>query len=275
MKPISQTVLLFVALFSVGCAARYQTYYPDSHEITIIGALYGETRVLTTTDGVQRYLLAPESQLVGAAESLLQHYSWSEEPEVRAAAATRLAHFGTKSALSRALEAARNEESVKARARIWRAIAELLQTPPTSTSTQISQLAGSAMNTNIAQILSSPDLQLVISCGHRPADFILPAGITLDAIEDAIITQFSQDTGQWSVEVVDRIPFVPFSARHYTATQTVRQAIADTLQWTAHGNERILRSFQEFSNDEDESISKPASEVVRSLSESNALTDHK
>lgn len=272
MKPISQTVLLFVALFIVGCAARYQTYYPSSHEITIVGALYGETRVLTTTNGVQRYLLAPGSKLVGAAESLLQHYSCSEEPEVRRAAATRLAHFGTNSALRRALELARTEGSAEIRAAIWSAIAELLQRPPTWPAPQITHVTGSAVDTNIAQLLSSPDLRVVISCGHRPADFILPADVPLDSIEDAIITQFSQDAGHWSVEVVDRIPFVPFSARHYTATLTVRQAIANTLQWTAHGNERILRSFQEFSRSEDESISGPAKEVVSALSENDALT---
>jgi hypothetical protein len=227
------------------------------------------------TNGICRFVLGPDLNTVGGAEALLLHYSRNEDPAIRGAAACRLARFGTRPALSRALELARTEDSAETRAGIWCAIAELLQKPLTWPAPQVFHTSGSTIDTNLAQILTSPNLQVVISCWHRPADFILPADVTLDVIEDAIITQFSQDTGQWSVEVVDRIPFVPFSARHYTATQTVRQAIADTLQWTAHGNERILRSFQELSSDRDESISKPASEVVRSLSESNALTDLK
>ena len=260
-----------------GCATAHRCHYPDRSErsMTAITALFEETRTQELTNGVYRYTFISDRDAVGGAEALLLHYSRSEDQGIRAAAASRLAHFGTKPALSRALELARTEDSAETRAGIWSSLAELLQSPPTWPACRISHVTGSAVDTNIAQILSSPALQVVISCGHRPSDFIIPAGVTLDTIEDAIITQYSQDTGQRSVEVVDKIPFVPFSARHYTATQTVRQAIADTLQWTAHGNERILSSFQQFSSDEDESISKPASEVVRSLSKINALTDPK
>jgi len=275
MKHIYHTCLLTVLGLLAGCATPHSCRYPDRSErsVTAITALFEETRTQELTNGVYRYTFVSDRDAVDGAEALLLHYSRSEDQVIRAAAARRLAHFGTESALGRALELARAEDSAETRAGIWSAIATLLENPPNLSTHQISYITGSAVDTNIAQVLSNPDLQVVISCGHRPANFILPTGVNLDTIEDAIITQFSQDTGHWSVEVVDKIPFVPFSARHYSATQTVRQAIADTLQWRAHGNRRILRSFLEFSSDEDESISRPASEVVRSLSESNALTD--
>jgi hypothetical protein len=275
MKHIYHICLLIVLGLLAGCATPHRCHYPDRSErsVTAITALFEETRTQELTNGVYRYTFLSDRDAVDGAEALLLHYSRSEDPAIRAVAAARLAHFGTKSALSRALELARTEDSAQTRAHIWSAIAELLQSEPTWPAPRISHSTISAVDTNLIHILSSPDLQVVISCGHPPADFILPVGVTLNEIEDAIITQFLQDTGQMSVEVVDRIPFVPFSARHYTATQTVRQAIAGTLQWTAHGNERILRAFKELSCDKDESISKPASEVVRSLSESNVLTD--
>ena len=270
-------LVLVGAALVAGCVTRYRTCYPNSDERTIfaISALYDDTRVLAATNGVHRYQLAPDAQVVASAETLLLHYSQREDPNVRGAAACRLAHFGTETALKRALELAHSEQSPEMRAGIWSSIAELLQSPMTWPLPQITPISGSSVasaDTNLIQILSSPDLRVVISCWHKPANFILPRDIPIETIESEVINQYANDSGAWSVAVVDKIPFVPCSARHYTATQTVRQVIADTLQWTAHGNKRILRSFQDFSNSEDESISRPAREVVRSLSETNALT---
>lgn len=270
MKQTLQVLVLIGTGLAAGCVTRYRTCYPSSDERTIfaIGALYDDTRVLVATNGIQRYELVPDGEMVASAEVLLLRYSRSEAPKVRGAAACRLAHFGTRAALSRALELAHDEQSPEARAGVWNAIAELLQSPLTGPFPEIKPIAGSSdgsADTNLVQILSSSDLCVVISCWHKPADFILPKGVPIETIESEIINQYATDVGEWSVAVVDRIPFVPFSARHYTATQTVRQVIADTLLWTAHGNERILEAFQKFSRDQKESVSEPARVVVDAL----------
>ena len=159
MKPISKTILLLGVVLASGCVTRYQTCYPSSDERTIfaIGALYDDTRVLAPTNGVQRHVLLHDTQVVASAEALLLHYSQSEDPKVRGAAACRLAHFGTKAALERSLELARSEHSPEGRAGIWHAIAELLQSPPTWLLPQINPIAGSSeasADTNLVQILS-------------------------------------------------------------------------------------------------------------------------
>ncbi|MCE9612757.1 MAG: hypothetical protein K8T26_00685 [Lentisphaerae bacterium] len=271
MKRTLQILVLTGTALAAGCATRYQTCYPTCDERTVfaIGALYDDTRVLAATNGIQRYVRVPDTQVVAAAEALLLHYSQSVEPEVRNAAACRLAHFGTRAALSRALELAHDAQSAEARAGIWSAIAELLQSPltrPLPEITPITGLSEGSADTNLVQILASPDLRIVVSCWHKPADFILPTNVPIETIESEIINQYATDTGEWSVAVVDKIPFVPFSARHYTVTQTVRQVIADTLQWTAHGNERILEAFQKFSRDQNDSVREPARGVVEALS---------
>lgn len=271
MRRTLQIIVLTGTALASGCVTRYQTCYPTRDERTVfaIGALYDDTRVLTSTNGVRRYELVPDAQVVAAGEALLLHYSQSEEQEVRNAAACRLAHFGTRAALSRALELAHDAQSPEARARIWSAIAELLQSPLPWPLPEIKPIAGSSRGSadaNLVQILSSPDLHIVVSCWHKPADFILPTNIPIETIESEIINQYATDAGEWSLAVVDKIPFVPFSARHYTVTQTVRQVIADTLQWTAHGNERILEAFQKFSRDQNHSVREPARGVVEALS---------
>jgi len=269
--------LVFAATCLTGCTTHYHTRYPDLSErtVAVITTLYEETRTQETTNNICRYVLGPDRDTVVGAEALLLHYSRNEDPAIRAAAACHLAHFGTRPALSRAIELARTENSSETRAGIWCAIAELLQEPLTWPAPQVYQANGSTIDTNLAQVLTSPGLQVVLSCFHRPADFILPGEYPLEAIEDAIVSQFACDNGEWSVEVVDRIPFVPFSGKRYTATLTVRQAIANTLQWTACGNERILRSFQEFNRSEDERISEPAKAVVSALYESDAIPNLK
>jgi hypothetical protein len=271
MKRTLQILVLTGTALAAGCVTRYQTCYPTRDERTVfaISALYDDTRVPAATNGIQRYVLVPDTQVVAAAEALLLHYSQSDEPGVRNAAACRLAHFGTRPALNRALELAHDAQSPEVRAGIWSAIAELLQSPLTWPLPEIKPIAGSSegsADTNLVQILSSPDLRVVVSCWHKPADFILPTNVPIETIESEIINQYATDTGEWSVAVVDKIPFVPFSARHYTATQTVRQVIADTLQWTAQGNERILEAFQKLSRDQNEFIREPALGVVDALS---------
>lgn len=270
MKHTLHTAMLLGVLLVAGCVTRYQTRYPSSDERTVyaVGALYDDTRVLVATNGVYRYQMVSDTQLVASAEALLLHYSLSDVPEVRGAAACRLAHFGTRATLSRALELAHAEQSAETRAGMWSAIAELLQRPLTWPLPQITHIAGApkaVVDTNLVQILSSPDLRVVISCWHKPADFILPVDVPIQTIESEIINQYTTDGGEWPVAVVDKIPFVPFSGRHYTATQTVRQAIADTLQWTAQGNEHILEAFQKFSRDQNASVSEPARGVVQAL----------
>jgi hypothetical protein len=273
MKKTAQILLLLGTAIGAGCVTRYQACYPSRDERTVfaITALYEGTRLLTATNGVYRYVLVPETEVIQSAETLLLHHAQSEKATVRGAAVCRLAHFGTRSALIRALEVAHAEADPETRAGIWCAIAELLQRPLTWPLPQVKPIAGSAeanTDTNLVQIFSSTDLRLVISCWHKPADFILPPDIPAETIESEIIKQYATDAGTWSVEVVDRIPFVPFSARHRTLTLTVRQSIADALQWSARDNERTMAAFREFSRDENEAISGPARQVVEALSHS-------
>ena len=273
MKQIPQTILLLGVVLAGGCVTRYQTCYPSRDERTVfaIGTLYDDTRILAATNGVHRYVLVPDARLVAAAEALLLHYSQSKEPEVRSAAACRLAHFGTRAALSRALEIAHAEQSPETRAGIWSGISELLQSPLTWPLPEIKPIAGSAAastDTNLVQILSSPDLPVVISCWHKPADFILPPDFPIETIESEILSQYATDAGTWPVKVVDRIPFVPFSTRHRTMILGVRQSIADALQWAAQGNKHILAAFREFANNDSEAISGPARQVVEALGRS-------
>jgi len=231
------------------------------------------SRTPYVTNGVTRYKLMSESNIVTACEALLLNYSESNDPRVRVAAASRLAHFGTTPALQRALHLARHETSPAARAALWGALAELMQTPPAShTSPTVSTGDISPhLNTNdipeIMQILSNPELSIVIH-GHRPlADFALPSGIDLSAIVKDIINQYARDDGSWTIEVVDRIPFVPFSAQHTTLRRTVRQAIAETLEWTACGDTNVIAAFQDMAKHPDKDIGIPAQRLVDALSE--------
>jgi len=165
MRQTPQILALIGAVLASGCATHYQTCHPshDERAVFAITALYEDTRVLTTANGVQRYVLVTEAPVVESAESMLMHYSQSEEPIVRGAAACRLAQFGTKAALRRALELAHAEVSPEIRAGIWSAIAELLQSPLTWPIPEIKPIAGSSeasTHTNLVQILSSPDLRL-------------------------------------------------------------------------------------------------------------------
>jgi hypothetical protein len=266
-----QILALLSSIFVAGCATHYHSLYPDSNERAVFAmtALYEDTRVMIATNGVHRYVLVPEPEIVHSAEAILLRYSQSEEPTVRGSAASRLAHFGTKAALSRALELAHDERSPEIRAGIWSAIAELLQSPLAWPLPQIKPIAGlseETADTNITQILSSPDLRVVISCWSKPADFIMPQDVTVESLESEIINQYATDAGTWSIAVFDRIPFVPFSGRYRTLTLAVRQSIADALQWSAQDNKRILPAFQEFSRDQDEAVSTPARGVVEALS---------
>jgi len=273
MKQPRKILLLIAALHAAGCVTRHQTCYHGSDERTVfaIRALYDDTRVLAVTDGLQRYVLVPDAHVVASAEAMLLHYSQSEEPKVRSAAAYRLAHFGTAAALGRALEIAHAEGSPEIRAGIWSAIAELLETPLAWPLPQIKPIAGSPesnVDTDLVQLFSSPDMRLVINCWHKPADFILPEDIPLKTIESEIIDQYATDAGAWPVVVVDCIPFVPFSAHRRTLALTVRQSIADSLLWSAQDNRRIMAAFREFSRDREEAISGPARQVVEALGSS-------
>jgi hypothetical protein len=273
MRQTPQILALVGAVVASGCATHHQACHPshDERAVFAITALYEDTRALTTTNGVQRYVLVPEAPLVESAESMLMHYSQSEEPIVRGAAGCRLAQFGTKAALRRALELAHAEVSPEIRADIWSALAELLQSPLMCPIPDIKTIAGSSgasTDTNLAQIPSSPDLRCVISCCQKPADFILPLDVPAEAIETEIIKQYATDTGTWSVAVVDRIPFIPFSAHHRTLTLTVRQSIADALHSSARDNKRILAAFRDFARDDNEAISRPARQVMEALGHS-------
>jgi hypothetical protein len=268
---------MLMATFVAGCATCPRAHYPDRVErasITI-RTLYEESRTLQETNGVRQYCLITDVGAAAAAEALLLRYSRSDIAEIRQAAACRLAHFGTEPALRRAFELARSEAEPKARAGIWSEIAKLLQSPVTWPAPQIRSITGSSPSTgesNLVQLLSSPELQVVFSC-HRPSDFILPATVTCEEIEDAVISQYALDDGQWTVDVLDKIPFVPFSARRYTATWGVREAIADTLRWSAQRSDRILNRFMEFSRSQDAKIREPAETVVNSLSKRNTLIE--
>jgi hypothetical protein len=270
MKRTLQILVLTGTALAAGCVTRYQTCHPSHAERTVfaIRALYEDTRVLTTTNGVHQYVLAPEAPVVEAAESMLIHYSQSEEPIVRRAAACSLAQFGTEAALRRALELAHAEGSPEIRADIWSAIAVLLDSPLMWPTPEIKSIAGSSEEStdpDLVQILSSQDLRLVTSCSVKPSDVILPKHVPVETIESEIINQYATDTGTWSVAVVDRIPFVPFSARRRILTHTVRQSIADALEWSARDNKRLQAEFRDFARDDNEAISRPAQKVVEAL----------
>ena len=167
MKQTLQILALVGAALAAGCVTHYRASNPSSDErmVFAIGALYDDTRDLVATNGIQHYEWVPDAEMVTSAEVLLLHYSRSEAPNVRGAAACRLAHFGTRTALGRALELAHDEKSPEARAGIWNAISELLQCPlawhPPESKPIAGSSAGSA-DTNLVQILSSPDLRFVI-----------------------------------------------------------------------------------------------------------------
>ena len=278
MRKPAQILLLLGTVAGAGCVTHYSTYYPNHEErmVFAITALYETTRSQIVTDGVLRYALVPDADVVESAETMLMHYSRSEVPIVRAAAVRCLAHFGTRSALDHALELAHAETNAEIRAEIWSAIAELLQSPRSWPLPQIQPIAESSEpgeGADLMRVISSQDLGVVISSRQEPADFILPPDVPVEIVESEVLQQYASDTGSWSVTVVDRIPFVPFWARRRTMTLTVRQSIAEILQWSAGGNPRIRAAFREFARDANETISGPAREVIQALDRDTSPVD--
>jgi hypothetical protein len=271
MKAWGLLVLLLQFGLFAGCStfpdARSVQY--NDQELGTIQTLFDLSRTMCFTNGIQCALVS-DVEVVDSCQALLMHYAKSNEDAVRLAAACCLIRFGTKVAFERGLELARTEESPAARARLWTAAVELLWKPivPSRGAVVVDPDADAAVSEvsrdALAQVLVNPELSLVLSCCWRPPmDSVLPSEVDLSEIEQAIVSHYEADAGEWKIEAVDRIPFVPFFATHYTFTRTVRESIADTLEWAAFDSPELIAVFQVFSKSPDEAISAPAAEFLR------------
>jgi hypothetical protein len=186
------------------------------------------------------------------------HYATNSNPQIAQKAALRLVGFGTETALRRSFEIAQTDKSPEFRSELWNAIIALLNKQEYI---KILHTLSTPAETSdsFESILLDPSL--VLSLSH-PFNSILPSQVSQEEIEDAIILQYAEDDGKWSVECVDKIPFVPFYKHRYTSSWTVRRAIVDSLSFMWTVSPRIINAFEEFSRNEDPEISEPAKELL-------------
>ncbi|MBN2163734.1 MAG: HEAT repeat domain-containing protein [Pontiellaceae bacterium] len=264
-----RVVSVFLGLSAVlaGCCHRYPSenvgyrYYSLMHEV--FSESHSRAPVKPYFD---EFCLSSDSNMVAAAETLLLHYSQHPDASVRCDAAHFLARFGTETALERALEMGRTELSAEVRADVWDDIVALLQSNPSVqvnwSFTNNSDSVSNDFNAVVEELLAAmggPVLICGTGCGYD--EHLLPDGISVGYIENAIIQQYARDDGQESYEVQDRIPFVPFYESRSMRTLNVRREIAYNLSFL-EPSELLLNAFTQFSQDKDEAIAGPARELL-------------
>jgi hypothetical protein len=259
--------LIVLTALLAGCASTPDHYYHPSREEqaqSAVRQLYADSRMIRVTNGIVENAFVSDSNIVASCETLLLHYSRSDEESVRLAAASGLSHFGTMQALERSLEIAKREPSAKSRAELWRDIIQLLHGPQTSYDPVTRIFADGTVSTNRMYRLSVPDITILVHsyCGCHNMHYILPPELDLGWLQGQVLEQFEKDDGAWTVRYCDRVPFVPFLVNRGVVTQTVREAIAESFMDYGHDTTSLRQALQKYAASTNPAIREPAQDVI-------------
>ena len=257
-----------------GCTSPPEPYHrPAKTERTIdtIRTLYEDSREKIVVSNQVQYAFVDDSDFVKSAEAALLKYSYSDDSEIQAAAASRLAHFGTENSFKRAIEVAQTLESPPSRGQLWQAIALLLDGPVVkpSPSARVTGAWGGLTNAsrnNHVFILTDPELSMSIShCFDTSVDYLLPKELDIESLQNIILEQYVKDDGFWTVTVADKIPFVPFYEKRHAIDLTVRQDIASALLWHTISNDAFANKLKGLSTNRDPDISDPIKKLLNDV----------
>jgi hypothetical protein len=220
--------------------------------------------MIRVTNGIVENAFVSDSNIVASCETLLLHYSRSDEESVRLAAASGLSHFGTRRALERSLEVARSEPSAQARGELWEGIILLLHGPQVSINHPVIRIhPNGTMVTNQTDVMFDGLTAIVHSyCGCHNMHYILPPELDLGWLQGQVLEQFEKDDGAWTVRYCDRVPYVPFLVNRGVVAQTVRSVIAESFMDYGHDTTSLRQALQKYAASTNPAIREPAQDVI-------------